>query len=45
MILNYLAHRDSTLILLCYRHGLRVVEVASLRWEQTSFKVFGMINV
>ncbi|MHC5763783.1 tyrosine-type recombinase/integrase [Nostoc sp.] len=28
------AHRDSTLILLCYRHGLRVAEVASLRWEQ-----------
>jgi type 1 fimbriae regulatory protein FimB/type 1 fimbriae regulatory protein FimE len=28
------AHRDSTLILLTYRHGLRVAEVASLRWEQ-----------
>ncbi|MCP6761222.1 MAG: tyrosine-type recombinase/integrase [Fischerella sp. CENA71] len=28
------AHRDSTLILLIYRHGLRVAEVASLRWEQ-----------
>ncbi|MDV2998308.1 MAG: ISKra4 family transposase ISCep1 [Chroococcidiopsis sp. SAG 2025] len=28
------AHRDSTIILLCYRHGLRVAEVASLRWEQ-----------
>lgn len=27
-------HRDSTLILLIYRHGLRVAEVASLRWEQ-----------
>jgi integrase len=31
------AHRDSTLILLIYRHGLRVAEVASLRWEQIDF--------
>ena len=27
-------HRDATLILLMYRHGLRVAEAASLRWEQ-----------
>ncbi len=26
-------HRDTTLILLMYRHGLRVSEVNSLRWE------------
>jgi len=25
-------HRDATLILLMYRHGLRVAEVSSLRW-------------
>ena len=31
------AHRDSTLILLLYRHGLRVSEVAALRWEQVDF--------
>ncbi len=31
------AHRDSTLILLIYRHGLRVSEVAGLRWEQIDF--------
>lgn len=28
------AHRDSMLILLMYRHGLRVAEAAALRWEQ-----------
>src|SRR5713101_8198988 len=27
-------HRDATLILLAYRHGLRVSELIALRWEQ-----------
>lgn len=27
-------HRDATLILIAYRHGLRVSELVSLRWEQ-----------
>jgi type 1 fimbriae regulatory protein FimE len=31
-------HRDRTLILLTYRHGLRVSEVTSLRWEQIDLK-------
>lgn len=30
-------HRDSTLILLAYRHGLRVSELVTLRWEQMNF--------
>lgn len=28
------SHRDATLILLAYRHGLRVTELVNLRWEQ-----------
>jgi integrase len=27
-------HRDSTLLMLAYRHGLRVGELVALRWEQ-----------
>jgi integrase len=30
-------HRNSTLILLAYRHGLRVSELVALRWEQVDF--------
>lgn len=30
-------NRDSTLILLAYRHGLRVSELVALRWEQVDF--------
>ncbi len=31
-------HRDTTLMLLMYRHGLRVSEVTSLRWESIDLK-------
>jgi integrase len=31
------AHRDATLILLIYRHGLRLSEAANLKWEQIDF--------
>ena len=37
-------HRDATLILLAYRHGLRVTELVSLRWEQIDLK-HGLLHV
>ena len=37
-------HRDATLILIAYRHGLRVSELVSLRWDQVDLKQ-GMLYV
>ncbi|OIQ98683.1 tyrosine recombinase XerD [mine drainage metagenome] len=37
-------HRDATLIMLSYRHGLRVTELVSLRWEQVDLKQ-GLIHI
>ena len=34
---NRHGHRDSTMILVCYRHGLRVSELVSLEWPQIDF--------
>jgi type 1 fimbriae regulatory protein FimB/type 1 fimbriae regulatory protein FimE len=31
-------HRDKTLILVAYRHGLRVSELIALRWDQVDLK-------
>lgn len=31
-------HRDSTMILIAFRHGLRVSELVALRWDQVDFK-------
>jgi integrase len=31
---NLQGHRDATMILMAYRHGLRASEVCDLRWEQ-----------
>lgn len=31
-------HRDSTLLMLMYRHGLRVSELVALRWESIDLK-------
>lgn len=30
-------HRDATMILLAYRHGLRVSELCAMRWDQVNF--------
>jgi type 1 fimbriae regulatory protein FimB/type 1 fimbriae regulatory protein FimE len=34
---NRHGHRDATMILIAYRHGLRVSELCDLRWDQVSF--------
>src|SRR5262245_30646949 len=34
---NRYGHRDATMILLAYRHGLRVSELVHLRWDQIDF--------
>lgn len=31
-------HRDATMILMAYRHGLRVSELVNLKWSQVNFK-------
>ena len=36
--------RDTTLILLAYRHGLRVTELVNLRWEQIDLQQ-GLIHI
>ncbi len=37
-------HRDATLLLVAYRHGLRVSELVALRWDQVDFKA-GVLQV
>ena len=34
---NRQGHRDATMILMAFRHGLRAAELCSLRWEQVDF--------
>jgi integrase len=34
---NRYGHRDATMILVAFRHGLRAAEVCDLRWDQVSF--------
>ncbi len=38
-------HRDATLILLGFRHGLRVSELISLRWDQVELKQPSVLHV
>jgi integrase len=35
---NRHGHRDATMILVAYRHGLRVSELVDLRWDQIEFR-------
>ena len=35
---NRWAHRDATMILVAYRHGLRASELTDLRWDQVDFR-------
>jgi integrase len=37
-------HRDKTLILIAYRHALRVTELVSLRWDMIDLKG-GLLHV
>jgi type 1 fimbriae regulatory protein FimB/type 1 fimbriae regulatory protein FimE len=41
---NRNGHRDATMVLLAYRHGLRPVELVTLRWEAIDF-AHGQIHV
>jgi integrase len=35
---NRRGHRDATMILMAYRHGLRAAEAVDLRWDQVDFR-------
>jgi integrase len=35
---NRYGHRDATMVLVGYRHGLRAAEIVDLRWDQTDFQ-------
>src|SRR6516162_11030314 len=35
---NRWGHRDATMVLVAYRHGLRVSELVDLRWDQVDFR-------
>ena len=35
---NRHGHRDATMVLVAYRHGLRASELTDLRWEQVDFR-------
>src|SRR5580704_153520 len=37
-------HRDATMILIAYRHGLRAAELCALRWDQIDFER-GLLHV
>ena len=41
---NRYGHRDAAMILVAYRHGLRVSELCALRWDQVDFE-HGLLHV
>jgi integrase len=41
---NRYGHRDATMILVTYRHGLRAAELVDLRWDQVDFRT-GTLHV
>jgi integrase len=41
---NRNGHRDATMVLVAYRHGLRPVELVTLRWDTIDF-AHGQIHV
>jgi integrase len=38
-------HRDATLILIAYRHGLRAIELCDLEWSQVTFDRNAVLHV
>src|SRR5262245_30703709 len=38
------SHRDATMVLIAYRHGLRASELVDLRWDQVDFEL-GVLHV
>jgi integrase len=38
-------HRDATLILVAYRHGLRAIELCDLEWSQVEFDRAATLHV
>ena len=39
---NRWGHRDATMLLVAYRHGLRASELVDLRWDQVDFRTATM---
>ncbi len=35
---NRYGHRDATMVLVAFRHGLRASELVDLRWDQAEFR-------
>src|SRR2546426_10636742 len=42
---NRYGHRDATMILLAFRHGLRAAELVDLRWDQIDFGKPAVLHV